>query len=149
MDTDFFNHVTFVCVGPMKHEENPTSAFWLEQIIILKALKNPIAYNLGRADAIFTQNYSDIFLLLFQMFKRKSAVFFFLLSGGMLLWHKSFTQCINYIVFHFEDKHKEIWPKMKGNKISKICIYLSGHMSKGGVINICSIRIRQGNKDLA
>lgn len=57
-----------------------------------------------------------------------------------------FPLCIDYVVFHFEGKNKEIWLKMKGHKMRKICISLHGCRRKEGVIHICSIRLRQGNK---
>lgn len=54
------------------------------------------------------------------------------------------------IKFCFKNKYVEVWPKIKGNKMSKICARLdeSGHVSKEkGAIHICSVRTSQGNKE--
>lgn len=86
------------------------------------------------------------------MFQGKSAIlvvlfFPFSWDGGYFEIKENFPQCIEFIVFHLEDKNKEIWHKMKGHKMSKICISLNGYWSKEGVMHICSIKLRQGNKE--
>lgn len=111
-----------------------------------------ITHNLGKTDAVFFHSCGDILLFIFGMFQGKSAIlvvsFYFSWDGGYFEIKESFPEGIDYIVLHFEDKNKEIWLKMKGNKMSKICISLNGHWSKEeGVIHICSIRLRQGNKE--
>lgn len=57
MDTDTSLCDLCVCWCCVTYEGNPTSGFWLEQIIILKDLKKKKkTYNLSKTDTEFSHN---------------------------------------------------------------------------------------------